>query len=530
MIITGVRTLTSALSAPALTTSVSGTTATLNWTAPTPTGQSVIAGYRVYKASAIGGPYTQVGSNLSANQLSLTDTLAATSFYKVEAFDQFTTGNRSGAQQCAPSTGQRFKWHPSPAYWMLDYNSSYSTQFSRLAALKAACPQTAGVDIQIPWASLENPALVGGAAQYDGSWATGDQTVISNQRGFRLIDSFLAEAQRLGIQIALHIRCIGGASSPGTQSSTSYPTSFAPAYTSSTAYGTNTAATDGQWGAIWVNAPTTTANQVRFSHYIRWWDSRVTALLKAFGAAYGARYDSHPNLEMVGWGADENVVDPFTGCTDAGQIATLLGNNGLLASWRASFPTTLCRLWANYYQSISTMDTFLAEAVARDWSVGGPDTCNDAPVVSADPALNSDGRYRSIAAAFRWLGLTAAPGDGGVRDNTAPIYAGTGHAVCQIEWEDTSYDAVSGTIIANSRALGDGILLHIAQQANRLQATHWFWADNQFSGRNAVRTNTAHPNLCDFVSSVAQGGNVNVNGVTAGVGLANSTYPPTFPQ
>jgi len=43
MQITAVRTLTTALAAPALSSSVSGSTATLNWTAPSPTGQSVIA-------------------------------------------------------------------------------------------------------------------------------------------------------------------------------------------------------------------------------------------------------------------------------------------------------------------------------------------------------------------------------------------------------------------------------------------------------------------------------------------------------
>jgi hypothetical protein len=112
MLITGVRTLTTAPAAPALSSSVSGSTASLSWTPPTLTGQSVIAGYRVYKASAIGGPYVQVGGTLPAGQTSVTDSLSAPSFYQVEAFDQFVTGNRSQGVQCIPASTTRRKWNP----------------------------------------------------------------------------------------------------------------------------------------------------------------------------------------------------------------------------------------------------------------------------------------------------------------------------------------------------------------------------------------------------------------------------------
>jgi hypothetical protein len=419
------------------------------------------------------------------------------------------------------------KFHPSPAYWQLDYNTSYSTQVARMAALKSKCPQTQGFEVFFWWADMENPALVGGSAQYDGSWGTGDQTNVNNQKGFRLVDSFVNAAAALGCQLMFHVHAIGEHSTGGDMSSTSFPSNFAPTYISSSAYGTVSPASNGLWGGIWVNS--TTGNPVQFQAYIRWWDTRVAARLNSLGAAYGARYDLNANVETAGFAADENVVDPYTSCTDAQQITALTGSSGLMASWRGSWPHTQCRLWANYYQTIATMDTFLAEAVNnRKWSVGGPDTCNDAPVVSSDPTLNSDGQYRSIAAAYRWLGWTGAGGDGGSRNPALPDYAGVGHCICEVEAEDTAYDAVSGTTIGNSRHLGDGILIHIVNQANRLGATHMVWFDNTFSGRPQVQTNTAHPNLCDFVSSLAQGGNVNVNGVTAGIALANSTYPPSW--
>jgi len=88
------KTLTRPLSAPVLTSTTTGTTtATLNWTAPTPTGVSVIAGYRLKRASVIAGPYTTIYTGLN---LSFNDTVAqGTVFYTIEAFDQFVTGTVS---------------------------------------------------------------------------------------------------------------------------------------------------------------------------------------------------------------------------------------------------------------------------------------------------------------------------------------------------------------------------------------------------------------------------------------------------
>lgn len=101
MQITAVRTLTAKLAAPAFQGSVNGTTANLSWTAPVSSGQSVLAGYRVYRSSALTGPYTLLTS-LSPSQLSLTDSLPGTQFYQVEAYDQYVTGTRSSSVQCVP--------------------------------------------------------------------------------------------------------------------------------------------------------------------------------------------------------------------------------------------------------------------------------------------------------------------------------------------------------------------------------------------------------------------------------------------
>lgn len=169
MIITGVRTLTQALAAPALSSAVSGTTATLNWAAPTPTGQSVIGGFRLYKAASVGGPYTQVGSNLPAGQLSATDTLSATQFYKVEAFDQYQTGGSSAVTSCVPQTGQ-IKFHPGHYMGSLNTNGSAAPNgnarnAAEMDSLASAGANVHGIYFIYTWDGME-PTL--GGYNFDG--------------------------------------------------------------------------------------------------------------------------------------------------------------------------------------------------------------------------------------------------------------------------------------------------------------------------------------------------------------------------
>ena len=101
MQLTAVRVLTAPPGPPALMGSVSGSIATLTWTAPVPTGQSVIAGYRLYKGSSIGSVNTLLGTFAG---LTATDTMVGTTFYRVEAFDQFTTGASSTVLSLSPLT------------------------------------------------------------------------------------------------------------------------------------------------------------------------------------------------------------------------------------------------------------------------------------------------------------------------------------------------------------------------------------------------------------------------------------------
>lgn len=195
MLITGVRTLTQALAAPALSSSVTGSTATLSWTPPTPTGQSVIAGYRVYKSSTLAGTYTQIGGALPSSQTSLTDTLSATSFYQIEAFDQFTTGRRSSASQCTYTPAGAIKLPVGNGFWFDNqfwYNSTFGAGAEQTAFLNNFNTLSANTNIKfvyisLTWGHAEGPTR-------------GDYS-----RAFNAIDAILAKLATATHQIGLII-------------------------------------------------------------------------------------------------------------------------------------------------------------------------------------------------------------------------------------------------------------------------------------------------------------------------------------
>jgi hypothetical protein len=184
MQITAVRTLTTALAAPNLSSQVAGTTATLNWTPPTPTGQSVIAGYRVYKASAVGGPYAQVGASLPSNQLSITDSLSATSFYQVEAFDQFATGNRSAGVRCNPVTAGAARIHPGAGFNLDNpfYPGNQQGIINSTANTITAATGFNRMTVNFTWANISDPTLDVNGKQTFGIFQTNLNDVLTKLR------------------------------------------------------------------------------------------------------------------------------------------------------------------------------------------------------------------------------------------------------------------------------------------------------------------------------------------------------------
>lgn len=94
---------------------ISNTTIRTTWAASTDSGGSGLAGYRVYRATTVGGTYSQVGSDLSAATLTFDDaslSAGTTRFYKVLAFDVATNASAQSPASTGTTTG-------APASWIL---------------------------------------------------------------------------------------------------------------------------------------------------------------------------------------------------------------------------------------------------------------------------------------------------------------------------------------------------------------------------------------------------------------------------
>ena len=445
-----------------------------------------------------------------------------------------------------PAVGGQIKFDPSIFRITFDQNTSMQTALNLTKQIKAAYPGLRGIEKFSYPAIWENPALVGGDAQYDGSWGTGDQTQIGNLRGGRLMQRWLDECAALGITFASHdFSAWGGipGSFPngGSQSATNFPTGFAPAYWNSTNYGTISPATNGLWGAIWANCYT--PNSVRFGYYVRYWDSRVMQLYKNRAAWYGPKFDSHPNLLQISFW-DESSIPAVPGYNEPAAMGTLFGATGFFASARQSFPTTQLRYYLNYVSNGSdgntNLDLYFPQLKANRWSTGGPDTCNEVLATStSDPGGSSWGQFRSISADYRYLGYNAAIPNGGTPQPGVTNYFGQMHQSRIVEPEDLTFDnnpqpapnqnKPVGAVPTGQRYLADGSMWHIVNQMNRLGATDATWMYQNFVGPSRNNFNpVTHPNALDFIASAALGGNVAVNGVTAGIKLLNTARPSSW--
>lgn len=468
--------------------------------------------YNIYRDDVL------IGSD-NASPFTDTGLAASTTYrYNVSAVNQFGEGSQSTPDAIvvtatAPVVAGKFKFNPGIAYFYIDQNQSRSTQLSRMQSLMSANPWIDGFEVFWNWADLENPALVGGSAQYDGSWAS--QTDVNAMKGFKLVDTFVNACASMNCQFMLHIYSYGGSSAAGAQS-TNFPTSYAPAYLAgspTSPYGPNTASSNGVNGGVWTNSYA--GNSVGVAHYYRYWTQPVMDRIIAMGQAYGARYNSNPNFECVSL-LDESTMSGQTGYSDSGAASTMIGPGKYFDAMRQAWPNTMVRWYGNYLLSMSAMDQFLAACNTYDIAVGGPDTCNE-----------SGTNPRSIDADFRYRGLTASVGNGGVRDFSVPNYVGVSGNIREVEPEDLNNPPSAA---AGNRHLGSGNPVDIVTQANLMGATHMCWYDNRYAGPNINQTATAHPNLLDFIRSAQLGGNTNVNGYVAGVKLNSVAYPSSWPQ
>lgn len=361
MLITGVRTLTQALAAPALTSVVSGSTANLSWAAPTPTGQSVIAGYRVYKSSAVGGPYTQLGGSLPSGQLTFTDTLSATSFYKVEAFDQFTTGGRSAAAQCTVLTGGQVKlpggggngFWPNNQFWSGNAHTVYSANILPLTRNNL---QLNIVEVALSWADMEGPTR-------------GDYS-----KAFATIDGILADLAGITThKVGLIVK--GWLTYFGTTTNIPSRTSLAC------------------WPQYVVNNgwPTSFIQAGQGRSQLSWDIDDVWTALTAMFTAIGRRYDAHPNFLALGFQDETEAISQLdqvaqpapwsSGQTVLNSVHYNSKLQQLFFDMSDSMPNTLTYAPFNFLPpgdttevpTMSAMINAMLSSRPGKWLMGGPD-------------------------------------------------------------------------------------------------------------------------------------------------------------
>ena len=258
----------------------------------------------------------------------------------------------------APS-GQAIKFHPGTYVFDDTYHPFNGTNemANRLAFMDAHCnnPNIAGYQIASEWSGLEGNVA--------GDYAQG----IAN------VQTLLNKAQSCNKHLLLGIVTLhfGGTGSDLSQ--------YFPAYlwntagTGPRAAGTpnydpnaNGFGTNSQYGLT-----SLTGYGVERGITTRVWQAATNARIKALGAAYGAAFDTNPYFEGVVTGETALNVEGNLNGYSVDALQTQLYD--LLASWRASMPTTQIRLAINDFWPDSRMSSLLDLAEQLDLSVGGPD-------------------------------------------------------------------------------------------------------------------------------------------------------------
>jgi hypothetical protein len=248
-----------------------------------------------------------------------------------------------GAVSTTGSSLRGIKWHPGHYAWYspgaingvsgyrLDVPGHRDAVLSFLDSISSE-PSVKGVLVAVYWKALE-----------------GD-TPGNYQAGFAALDAILARAAQYNKKVMLRLE----ARVDGHYAAL---TDVFPAYVANGA-GFGTAVVNHNDGSY----SSTTA---------RVWQAATADRLIALTQAYGARYNSHPALEMFTLGETAlNVADGLEGFSASTWLTQL---QRLLIAGRAAFPNTAIRVSANDLWPDSLMQRLLATCEQYSITVGGPD-------------------------------------------------------------------------------------------------------------------------------------------------------------
>lgn len=347
MQIVATRSLTTRLAAPVLAATPAGTTQiNLTWTAPTPTGQSVIAGRRLYRATSATGPWTEIpASGTASSATGLTNGVRY--YFYVEYYDQYGPGLPSAVVSELPSpltSGQK-KWFPGwiihldgfigvPAHASRHLATTWSQSGDSGHIIETAgMPNVTAIKVLCYWGTLERGTTVSNAV-YD----------------FTLIRQYLARCQAAGKKLFLSVFPVafGGGNW--------FDGSIYPQYISgdSVTYG--------------ISAPMYYGS----GSSARLWKAAVNERLILLHEALAAEFDGHPNFG--GCQTEEttvNIPEGQDGCDFALYDQELKRQITRLS---AAFTQSQIRTSTNYFNEGNAAGIdIIAHCASHGCGCGGPD-------------------------------------------------------------------------------------------------------------------------------------------------------------
>lgn len=348
------RTLTARLAAPVLTATPAGTTQiNLTWTQPTPTGQSVIAGRRLYRATSASGPWTEIPS--SGTAASATGLTNGTRYYfYVEYYDQYGAGLPSPvvSQLPTPLTVGQKKWDPG---WIILLDNFADNTTIRGQHLNPTFSQAQNTGHIIETASMPNVKAIK-LLCYWGTVEKGE-TLATSFYDWSIIDQYVQRCADAGKALFLSIFPI--TFNTGVSAATANGGRFFPRYISNnpTTYGI----TEAIAGLGWI---------------ARTWRPSVNGRLIALHQAIAERYDDNP--AFYGVQTEEtavNLSDGMDGFTVASYQSALMDQ---FDAYSEAFVRSQVRCSTNYFnpggsQGDINGQALLARAALRGVGCGGPD-------------------------------------------------------------------------------------------------------------------------------------------------------------
>lgn len=275
------------------------------------------------------------------------------------------------ACECPKPQVPKLKWNPGHYMTLDSIRTSPDIRFShfkQIAAIKTE-PTVKGVKLWQYWGAVER--------------AKGDYSA-----GFKIIDEYLA---KLGpdkhLILSIQDRIFGGYA-PADRGE------YIPAWLQREQGYTERVYTSGRltMARMW-QAPT-------MNHYI--------AMLKALGA----RYNGHPNFQMMQ--VEETSVSMPPGADGYSMAAYGTQVRRMLQEVKPAWPNTILRLSTNFYGSDAQMEDMIRFCDTHDVAIGGPDII-PTETIQANRIYNAKLRGRMI-----WVAEVQQPSLGGKEGTFTP--------------------------------------------------------------------------------------------------------------